>query len=189
MMGRGHEYKGNRVSLSQFLMAVMLRKGPMYGYELLKALRKAFDGTWVPKTGALYPALRRLEEHGLIVREERDGKDYYSLSGEGRTWLDEHLASISSEVLFMHHYFEVLSEAALEVRGPAPSPLPSNLFLLLQDAENDKDKVRVLRMIREMLLHNLQGIDAAIERHEKEIASSAGLKLDRTVQDVHQPEE
>ena len=177
-MGRGHEYKGNRISLPQFMMVVMLRKGPMYGYELLKALRKAFDGTWVPKTGALYPALKRLEEHGLIISEARGGKDYYSLSSEGRAWLDEHLASISTEVLFMHRYFEVLSEAALEVRGPVPSPLPSNLFLLLQDAENDKDKARVLRMIREMLLHNLQGIEAAIDKHEKDIAACKGIKID-----------
>lgn len=165
-MGRCHEFKGSRISPPQFMMVVMLRKGPMYGYELLKALRKAFDGTWVPKTGSLYPALKRLQEHGLIVTEERDGKDYYSLTDEGRDWLDEHLASISNEIMFMHRYFEVLSEAALEVRGPTPSPLPSNLFLLLQEAENETEKLRVLRMIREMMRHNQQDIEKEIARLE-----------------------
>jgi len=55
MMGRGHEYKGNRVSISQFMMMVMLRKGPMYGYELLKALRKAFE---VPGCRRPAPSIR-----------------------------------------------------------------------------------------------------------------------------------
>ena len=62
MIGRHYMYKGNRISPPQFLMLVMLRKGPMYGYEVLKVLREEFQGFWEPQTGAIYPALKRLEE-------------------------------------------------------------------------------------------------------------------------------
>ena len=35
-------------------MLVILRKGPMYGYEVLKVLREEFQGFWEPQTGAMY---------------------------------------------------------------------------------------------------------------------------------------
>jgi len=53
-------YKGNRISPSQLIMLVKLADRPMYGYELLKALREDYQGVWDPQTGAVYPALRRL---------------------------------------------------------------------------------------------------------------------------------
>jgi DNA-binding PadR family transcriptional regulator len=166
MFGKGHEYRGNRISPSQMIMLIMLRRGPMYGYELLKALRKEFEGAWTPKTGAIYPALKRLEEHGLIRSGQSDGRDYYSLTGDGREWLEERLGSMSAELVFMHRYFEVLSEAALEVRVPSQSPLPENLFMILQDAESDQEKLVALRKIRDMLKDDVERIEKGIQRLE-----------------------
>ncbi|HQQ25291.1 MAG TPA: PadR family transcriptional regulator, partial [Methanomassiliicoccales archaeon] len=101
MMGKPHMYKGNRISPSQLIMIIKLADRPMYGYELLKALREDYQGVWDPQTGAVYPALRRLQEHGLLSVENKEGKDIYSMTPEGQAWLDEALATMSSGILFM----------------------------------------------------------------------------------------
>ncbi len=51
MMGKPHMYKGNRISPSQLIMLIKLADRPMYGYELLKALREDYQGLWDPQTG------------------------------------------------------------------------------------------------------------------------------------------
>ncbi len=44
----------------------MLEEGPAHGFDLLKRLVQAGNGTLELKEGSLYPALYRLEEAGLI---------------------------------------------------------------------------------------------------------------------------
>jgi PadR family transcriptional regulator, regulatory protein PadR len=44
----------------------MLEQGPAHGFDILKRLDQAGNGTLQLKEGSLYPALYRLEESGLI---------------------------------------------------------------------------------------------------------------------------
>jgi DNA-binding PadR family transcriptional regulator len=71
----------------QLVILILLRDRPMYGYEVLKELRDRFEGVGTPKTGSIYPSLKRLEEHGLISSEKRDGTDYYHISDKGTAWV------------------------------------------------------------------------------------------------------
>jgi DNA-binding PadR family transcriptional regulator len=172
MIGKGHMYKGNRISPSQFLMLVLLRKGPMYGYEVLKRLREEFSGLWEPQTGAVYPALKKLAEHGLLRSEEREGKEYYGLSPEGRQWVGERLASMSSEVLFMSRYFQVIGEAALESgaeTGRLQDQASMHPFIvhLMGEEMEPRERLRHLRKMREMLGLGMADMDREIERLER----------------------
>jgi DNA-binding PadR family transcriptional regulator len=87
MVGKSQSYKGNRISPLQFVMLLMLREKPMYGYELLKTLREEFEGVWTPQTGSVYPALKRLEDHGLVHSTVKDGTEYYALAPEGEDFV------------------------------------------------------------------------------------------------------
>jgi DNA-binding PadR family transcriptional regulator len=170
MFGKGFVYQGIRISPSQFLMLVVLRKGPMYGYEILKALREEFDGLWRPETGALYPALRRLGEHGLIQIETRGEKDYYGLSLDAQSWMRETLRTIGPELIFASRYMEVLSRAAGEEHqnGPAMEvPLPFILSHLVQDDEDPQARLAHLRQAREMIGRRLVELDSEIGRLEE----------------------
>jgi DNA-binding PadR family transcriptional regulator len=174
MIGKGYVYNGNRISSMQFLMIVILRKGPMYGYEVLKAMREEFSGLWEPQTGAVYPALKKLEEHGLLRSETREGKDYYHITDEARRWLEERLASMSNEVLFMSRYFQVISDAATEMGGGANGlqekrSLPPHILYLVGEEIDPQDRLKHLRKIREMLANGLADMDREIERLESKI--------------------
>ena len=72
-----------------FHILLSLGDGPSHGYAIGKAVEEQSGGRLDPTTGALYQALRRLAEDGLI--NEVDGpKDvdarrrYFALSAQGR---------------------------------------------------------------------------------------------------------
>jgi DNA-binding PadR family transcriptional regulator len=110
---RGEELKGH---LDALLLAA-LEDGPRHGYAVMEALRQATGGRLDLPTGTIYPALRRLEEHGLIagswsVVAGRRRRDYRltpagvrALSGKRADWRD----------------FAAMVSAALEGR-PCPTP-------------------------------------------------------------------
>jgi DNA-binding PadR family transcriptional regulator len=60
---RGEELKGH---LDALLLAA-LEDGPRHGYAVIEALRQATGGQLDMATGTAYPALRRLEQAGLIT--------------------------------------------------------------------------------------------------------------------------
>jgi DNA-binding PadR family transcriptional regulator len=60
---RAEELKGH---LDSLLLAA-LEDGPRHGYAVIEALREGTGGRLDLPTGTIYPALRRLEEAGLIT--------------------------------------------------------------------------------------------------------------------------
>ncbi|HEV2375417.1 MAG TPA: PadR family transcriptional regulator [Streptosporangiaceae bacterium] len=59
---RAEELKGH---LDALLLAA-LESGPRHGYAVIEALRESTGGQLDLPTGTIYPALRRLEQAGLI---------------------------------------------------------------------------------------------------------------------------
>ncbi len=60
---RAEELKGH---LDAMLLAT-LEGGPRHGYAVIEALRQSTGGRLDLPTGTIYPALRRLEQAGLIA--------------------------------------------------------------------------------------------------------------------------
>ena len=161
-MGKPHMYRGNRISPSQLIMLIKLAGRPMYGYELLKALREDYQGVWDPQTGAVYPALRRLQEHGLLFVENKEGKDHYSLTPEAEAWLDEALATLSLGMLFMTRTMEIMGRAYLERRGEVENFIPL-------DERSPEERLKHLREVKEAVQNNLRMIETYIAELEKEL--------------------
>lgn len=68
-----------------FSILYLLGKKPMYGSELASELTKRrFDR---PTPGTIYPALKALQEEGLIKPQGKGGKKVYHLTREGRAGL------------------------------------------------------------------------------------------------------
>jgi len=110
---RGEELKGH---LDAMLLAA-LESGPRHGYAVIEALRQSTGGKLDLPTGTIYPALRRLEQAGLITgswsvvagRRRRD----YELTPDGRQALTGRRADWRD--------FSAMVSAALE-GNPWPSP-------------------------------------------------------------------
>jgi DNA-binding PadR family transcriptional regulator len=66
------------------LLALLLER-PMHGYEMISELDSRTGGVWRPSPGSVYPTLQMLEDEGLIVSEESEGRKRFSLTETGRT--------------------------------------------------------------------------------------------------------
>jgi DNA-binding PadR family transcriptional regulator len=110
---RPEELKGH---LDAMLLAA-LEDGPRHGYAVMEALRRSTGGQLDLPTGTIYPALRRLEQAGLITgswsvvggRRRRE----YRLTAAGSLALSGRRANWRA--------FSAMVTAALDGR-PCPSP-------------------------------------------------------------------
>lgn len=72
-----------------FHILLALGEGPSHGYAIGKDVEERSGGRLDPTTGALYQALRRLAEDGLIAAAEGPGdadarRKYFALTRHGR---------------------------------------------------------------------------------------------------------
>jgi DNA phosphorothioation-dependent restriction protein DptG len=73
----------------KYILLEYLKDKPSYGYEIIRALQERFHSFYTPSAGSVYPTLQMLEEMGYITSTEQAGKKVYSITEEGRKFLDE----------------------------------------------------------------------------------------------------
>ena len=65
----------------------------MNGYGIITAIAERSDGSWQPGPGSVYPALRLLDEEGLIAPDESDDdprRKVFALTDDGRAYAETH---------------------------------------------------------------------------------------------------
>ena len=85
--GRGRGHRARRGDVRAALLA-LLAEGPRHGYQLMQDLSERTNGIWQPSPGSVYPALAQLEDEGLIVASEAEGKRVFTLTDAGRAEVD-----------------------------------------------------------------------------------------------------
>jgi DNA-binding PadR family transcriptional regulator len=101
---------GGKVTPMQMLIFIQLLRGPKFGYEILRNLRDDFEGVWIPKTGSVYPALRTLLKKGLLSKENKKGKTYYSLSDSGLEFVRNTHEFVKDYILFNYTFMKVAAQ-------------------------------------------------------------------------------
>ena len=87
-------------ALRLYLLA-LLESGPKHGYELIKALKERFGGTYSPSAGTIYPRLGKLEEEGLVATESAGRRTNYRITPAGLAELNrrrDDLAGVETEI-------------------------------------------------------------------------------------------
>ena len=74
-------------ALSTLILKLLADNGQMYGYEIIQKIKEVSADQMKITEGALYPALHKLEEKGLLKSELRPvsgrTRKYYALSPKG----------------------------------------------------------------------------------------------------------
>jgi DNA-binding PadR family transcriptional regulator len=70
----------------------LLSEQPSYGYQLMKTMENRLAGGYTPSAGVIYPTLSMLEEEGLASATVENNKKVYSVTDEGRQYLQTHEA-------------------------------------------------------------------------------------------------
>jgi DNA-binding PadR family transcriptional regulator len=73
----------------KYVILKLLRDKPRHGYEIMKDLEERMHGCYSPSPGTVYPTLQWLEDEGLVVAKDVEGKKVYEITETGRTFLDE----------------------------------------------------------------------------------------------------
>ena len=72
----------------KYMILELLRDRPMHGYEVMRALEETSGGAYTASPGSVYPTLQSLEDGGYVSSEEKDGRKVYTITDEGREFLD-----------------------------------------------------------------------------------------------------
>ena len=68
----------------------------MHGYELIQQIAARSGGAWRPSAGSIYPALQLLEDQGLILGQQAEGRRIFHLTDAGRTHVEQHRDDIAT---------------------------------------------------------------------------------------------
>lgn len=90
--GRGRFFGAGELRLA---LLSLLSDGPKHGYELMKKLEERSNGAYRASAGSVYPILQQLEDEGLAVSGQSDGKRVYHLTPEGKEELEREKAAVN----------------------------------------------------------------------------------------------
>lgn len=87
---RGRFFEAGEVRIA---IISLISEGPKHGYELMKVLEARSGGIYKVSAGTMYPALAQLEDEGMIVSEQKDGRRVYQLTDLGKKELERERAT------------------------------------------------------------------------------------------------
>jgi DNA-binding PadR family transcriptional regulator len=65
-----------------------IAEAPRHGYEIIKLLEEKTGDWYSPSPGIVYPTLTYLEEAGYVTAATEGAKKLYTITAEGRAYLD-----------------------------------------------------------------------------------------------------
>jgi len=91
-MGGGDMIRAGRMLATgdlRLLALALIAEQPRHGYEIIKVLEDKTAGWYAPSPGIVYPTLTYLEEAGYVTAQSEGAKKLYTITDEGRAYLDE----------------------------------------------------------------------------------------------------
>lgn len=73
----------------KYLILDLLADKPRHGYDIIKELESRYCGFYAPSPGTVYPTLQLLEDMGLVVSTQQDGKRTYEITQKGKEELKQ----------------------------------------------------------------------------------------------------
>ena len=103
--GRGSDFDGGDMMRAGRMLAqgdlrllalALIAEQPRHGYEIIKVLEEKTEGWYAPSPGIVYPTLTYLEEAGYVTAQADGAKRLYTITGEGRAYLESNRAFVDA---------------------------------------------------------------------------------------------
>ncbi len=99
----GPDTKGPKVRRGDVRSAILdvvrsaaVRGESVNGYQVIQQIAERSDQAWRPSPGSVYPTIAQLEDEGLLLTDESQGRKSLQLTDEGRTYVEEHAAELAA---------------------------------------------------------------------------------------------
>src|SRR5919112_6315161 len=70
----------------------LIAEQPMHGYQIIQEIAERSGGVWQPSPGSIYPGIQQLEDEGLVLIEQTEGRKVANLTEAGRAYVEENRA-------------------------------------------------------------------------------------------------
>jgi len=140
----------------KYVILKLLRDKPRHGYEVMKELEERMHGCYSPSPGTVYPTLQWLEDEGLVVAKDVDGKKVYEITDQGKQFLEEHKDMVED-------IFDRVKDAVDQALGGSMAGLNQAVGRLVKQVYRTGWKTRdeaVREKITKILQEAAQEIDA-----------------------------
>ena len=103
--GRGGDFGGGDMMRAGRMLAqgdlrllalALIAEQPRHGYEIIKVLEEKTEGWYAPSPGIVYPTLTYLEEAGYVTAQADGTKRLYTITDEGRSYLESNRAFVDA---------------------------------------------------------------------------------------------
>ena len=175
--GRGGDFGGGDMMRAGRMLAqgdlrllalALIAEQPRHGYEIIKVLEEKTEGWYAPSPGIVYPTLTYLEEAGYVTVLADGAKRLYTITAEGRTYLESNRAFVDAVL----ERLDAVGERMRSRRG--------------DDDDDSRRGPRVPRLVR-AALENLREVaadrlkgDADAEAKVVEVLARAAAELKKT---------
>jgi DNA-binding PadR family transcriptional regulator len=98
-MGGGEMMRAGRMLAQgdlRLIALALIAEQARYGYEIIKLLEDKTAGWYSPSPGIVYPTLTYLEEAGYVTVQADGAKKLYTITDEGRGYLQENRAFVDA---------------------------------------------------------------------------------------------
>src|ERR1700752_2079957 len=98
-MGGGDMMRAGRMLAQgdlRLIALALIAEQPRHGYEIIKVLEEKTAGWYSPSPGIIYPTLTYLEETGYVTAQVDGAKKLYTITAEGRAYLEENRAFVDA---------------------------------------------------------------------------------------------
>jgi DNA-binding PadR family transcriptional regulator len=96
----------------RLIALALVAEQPRYGYEIIKLLEDKTAGWYSPSPGIVYPTLTYLEEASYVTVQAEGAKKLYTITDEGRAYLEENRAFVDTVL----ERLAVIGEKATRIR-------------------------------------------------------------------------
>src|SRR5262245_15537053 len=98
-MGGGDMMRAGRMLAQgdlRLIALALIAEQPRHGYEIIKVLEDKTAGWYSPSPGIVYPTLTYLEDAGYVTAQAEGAKKLYTITDEGRAYLEENRDFVDS---------------------------------------------------------------------------------------------
>ena len=131
----------------KYVILKLLRDKPRHGYEVMKELEERMHGCYSPSPGTVYPTLQWLEDEGLVVARDVDGKKVYEITETGRAFLDENKDTVEDIFDRLREALERAVGGSMVDVNRALGQLVKTVYRTGWKAESDEARKRVAEVL------------------------------------------
>jgi DNA-binding PadR family transcriptional regulator len=140
--GHGGRARGGRGDVRAAIL-LQLDQEPLHGYQLMHRIEESSGGLWRPSPGSVYPALKMLEDEGLVRPDEADGRRVFTLTDAGTAYVTAHREELQTardavlegvnprvqELRDVIHQLTIAAEQVAEVGTPSQIDAAQNALV------------------------------------------------------------